>query len=363
VGEADRTTGALRSARLAMRTTVLAAVVAAALLGRPTHALEQQPAPAGQLAGGEFDYVVQRGDYLIKIGARFGIAARLIAESNGIPYEAPLTPGMVLRLDNRHIVPQRMEQGILINIPQRLLFYFEAGAAARDFPVGLGRPDWPTPVGRFTVTSLQSDKVWNVPKSIREEMLRERKAVTSCVPPGPENPLGKHWIGLSIPGIGIHSTIAPASVFHFQSHGCIRMHPDDIAGLFQRVSIGTPGWLIYQPVLLARLDDGRIFLEVHRDVYERNPDPRLDVERLVRDQSLAAQLDWQRIWEAVRRKTGLAVEVGSVDAVHGELESNSGMPPVIGFKTSNSLPMTLRRCASARKCLVTSLKEGVDSAH
>jgi len=179
-------------------------------------------------------------------------------------------------------------------------------------------------------------------------MLRERKAVTSCVPPGPENPLGKHWIGLSIPGIGIHSTIAPASVFHFQSHGCIRMHPDDIAGLFQRVSIGTPGWLIYQSVLLARLDDGRIFLEVHRDVYERNPDPRLDVERLARDQAIAAQLDWQRVGEAVRRKTGLAVEVGSVDDVHGELESNSGMPPLIGFGRSNSLLMTLRRHAGAR---------------
>ena len=332
--KADRMASALRGPRPAMRMTVLAdvLVLAAALLGGPTHASEQQPAPANQLTGGEFDYVVQPGDYLIKIGARFGISARLIAESNGIPYEAPLTPGSVLRLDNRHIVPQRIEQGILINIPQRLLFHFEAGALAGDFPVGLGRPDWPTPVGRFTVTSLQSDKVWNVPKSIREELLRERKAVTSCVPPGPENPLGKHWIGLSIPGIGIHSTIAPASVFHFHSHGCIRMHPDDIAGLFQRVSIGTPGWLIYQPVLLARLDDGRIFLEVHRDVYERNPDPPLDVERLARDQGLAAQLDWQRVGEAVRRKTGLAVEVGSVDAVHGELESNSGMPPVIGFK-------------------------------
>jgi L,D-transpeptidase ErfK/SrfK len=110
VGEADRTAGALRSARLAMQTTVLVALVAAALLGGPTQASEQQPAPADQLAGGEFDYVVQPGDYLIKIGARFGIAARLIAESNGIRYEAPLTPGMVLRLDNRHIVPQRMEQ-------------------------------------------------------------------------------------------------------------------------------------------------------------------------------------------------------------------------------------------------------------
>lgn len=60
-----------------MRMIVLAAVVAAALLGGPTHASEQQPAPADQLTGGEFDYVVQPGDYLIKIGARFGLAAEV----------------------------------------------------------------------------------------------------------------------------------------------------------------------------------------------------------------------------------------------------------------------------------------------
>jgi hypothetical protein len=87
------------------------------------------------------------------------------------------------------------------------------------------------------------------------------------------------------------------------------------------------------------------------------------VERLAQDQSLAAQLDWRRVGEVVRWKTGLAVEVGSVNARHGELESNSEMAPVTGFKRPDSLPMTLRRYAGARKRLFTSLNEGVDGAH
>ena len=302
--------GAWGGTAFAVRSSVPAAALMAVLLAALAQAPEPVPAAADALAGGEFDYVVQPGDYLIKIGARYGIAARLIAETNGIPYEAPLNPGTVLRLDNRHVVPQRMERGILINIPQRMLFYFEDGAPALQFPVGLGRPDWPTPVGPFTVASLQADKEWNVPKSIQEEMLRERAVVTSCMPPGPQNPLGRHWIGLSIPGIGIHGTIAPASVFHFQSHGCIRMHPDDIAAIFPRVSVGMPGRIIYQPVLLACLEDGSLFLEVHRDVYERNPDPRLAVERLAQERGVAAQLDREKVQEAIVRKTGLATEVG-----------------------------------------------------
>jgi L,D-transpeptidase ErfK/SrfK len=361
----DKTVRTGRVAPLAgtvARTSLLAAVAAIALFGALAHASDPPSGPANLLAGGEFDYVVQPGDYLIKIGARFGIAARLIAESNNIPYEAALGPGTVLRLDNRHIVPQTMEKGILINIPQRLLFYFEAGVLVGHFPVGLGRPDWRTPVGPFIVTSMQFDKVWNVPKSIREEMRRERKAVKSRIPPGPDNPLGKHWIGLSIPGIGIHSTIAPASVYHFQSHGCIRMHADDIAGLFQRVSTGTPGWIVYQPVLLAVLDDGRIFLEVHRDIYQHSPDPQLVVERLARDQSLAPWLDWRRVAEAVRRKTGLAIEVGSLNGADDELRPDARLPPITDFKHSNSPPRMPSRSASAPKRFVSNIRDAVDCA-
>jgi L,D-transpeptidase ErfK/SrfK len=358
----DETVRADRAAPIARSmawTALFVAVALVVLMGAPARALDPPFKPPDLLAGGEFDYIAQTGDYLIKIGARFGIAARLIAESNNIPYDAKLAPGTVLRLDNRHIVPQRMEQGLLINIPQRHLFYFEDGMLAGHFPVGLGRPDWRTPAGPFTVTAKQSDKVWNVPRSIREEMQRERKAVKSRVPPGPDNPLGKHWLGLSIPGIGIHSTIAPSSVFHFQSHGCIRMHADDIAWLFERVSVGTPGWIIYQPVLLAVLDDGKIFLEVHRDVYEQDSDPRLVVERLARERSLSAWLDWQRVDEALRRKTGLAIEVGSVPGAQSEQNPDAENRPITEFNAPNATTPSPARSAIAPMPQVTNMRNGI----
>jgi L,D-transpeptidase ErfK/SrfK len=133
--------------------------------------------------------------------------------------------------------------------------------------------------------------------------------VETRVPPGPDNPLGEYWIGLSLGGYGIHGTIAPASIYQFGSHGCIRLHPDDITDLFGRVSIGTPGHIIYTSVLLARLTNDQIYLEVHRDVYKRAGDPLTSVQRIAGCEGIGQLLDWQQIEEVIRLKDGVAREV------------------------------------------------------
>ncbi|MDP1679270.1 MAG: L,D-transpeptidase family protein [Candidatus Nitrotoga sp.] len=262
------------------------------------------------LVGEQFEYAVQRGDSLASISARFGIEQSVLARMNGIKKGAMLQQAQLLQIDNRHIIPERLTDGILINLPQRMLYYFQAGKLMVYYPVGLGRPNWPTPMGSFNVINIQENKTWYLPKSIQEEMRREGKIVLTQVPPGPENPLGKHWIGLSLPGIGIHGTIAPASIYHLLSHGCIRLHPDDIAALFQQVRKNLSGKIIYVPVLLVRLKDGRIFLEVNRDVYKKNIDPITIVENLAKTQGIDDMVDWDKVKEVIQLKEGLAREVG-----------------------------------------------------
>ncbi len=262
------------------------------------------------LVGGQFEYAVQRGDSLTSISARFGTEQSVLARMNGIKKGATLQQDQLLQIDNRHIIPERLTDGILINLPQRMLYYFQAGKLMVHYPVGLGRPSWPTPMGRFNVIDIQENKTWYVPKSIQEEMRREGKAVLTQVPPGPENPLGKHWIGLSLSEVGIHGTIAPASIYHFRSHGCIRVHPDDIAILFQQVRKNLPGKIIYVPELLVRLSDGRIFLEVNRDVYKKSIDPIATVENLAKIQGLGDMVDWKEVKKVIQLKEGLAREVG-----------------------------------------------------
>jgi L,D-transpeptidase ErfK/SrfK len=132
--------------------------------------------------------------------------------------------------------------------------------------------------------------------------------VLTQVPPCPENPLGKHWIATSIGAYGIHGTNAPTSIYQFRTHGCIRLHPDDIADLFERVRVGTPGLIIYQPLLLARIGD-RLFLEVHRDVYSKETDPLKALLAIVAAHSLESQLDWQKAKAVIEKQEGLARDV------------------------------------------------------
>jgi len=280
------------------------------LAGLSLPALAELPSLSHQVAGGDTGYTVQSGDFLIAIGARFGVAAKILAQQNAVPYDALIHPGQRFHIHNPHIVPAVLDDGILINIPQRLLFHFSRGTLRAAYPVGLGKPTWPTPEAEFRIVTREMNKTWKVPLSIQEEMRREQKIVLEEVPAGPDNPLGAHWLGLSLWGYGIHGTIAPASVFHFQSHGCIRLHPDDIADLFEQVSVGTPGRLVYQPVLLAVLDDGRIVLEVHRDIYDKGIDPAQTVRDLAEAHDLSQDIDWSSVETVIAAQDGLAREVG-----------------------------------------------------
>ncbi len=251
-----------------------------------------QPPLSNQIVGGSETYVVRKGDSLTSIGARFGVGVGALAASNRITVASLLREGRSLSIDNRHIVPDVFHDGFLINIPQRMLFFFKPGQPVRAYPVALGRVDWRTPPGDFTVIVKEENPVWNVPKSIQEEMRREGKEVKERVPACPENPLGKHWIGLSIRGLGIHGTIAPSSIYQFQTHGCIRLHGDDIATIFPEVREGTPGQIIYQRLMVARLGE-RIFLEVDRDIYGKQADGVAILAALARAHNFEPLLDWQ----------------------------------------------------------------------
>jgi L,D-transpeptidase ErfK/SrfK len=225
--------------------------------------------PAGEVAVIETTYTVRSGDILLSIAGRFALDAATLARDNALDPSRPLRVGQTLKIVSRHIVPATLPDGIVVNIPQRTLFLFEKGRLVGFFGIGPGRAAWPTTLGDATVITRKTDPVWVVPRSIQEEMRAKGQPVIERMPPGPENPLGRYWLGLSITNLGIHGTNAPASIYHFRSHGCIRMNPEDISTLFSRVRINTPVRILYEPVLVARDAEGRLLLEAHPDVYRR----------------------------------------------------------------------------------------------
>jgi L,D-transpeptidase ErfK/SrfK len=278
-----------------------------AMLASPAGA--QSVDGAAALIGGRTVYEVKAGDSLVTIGARFGVARATLIEMNQLTAPGTLAPGQQLVVDNTHLAVANPLTNLTINIAQRLLVLAE-GERVRAFPISVGTRSWPTPVGSFTVVSKETDPVWDVPVSIQREMAAQGKRVIERMEPSPLNPLGRHWIGLSLPGLGIHGTNAPASIYAFASHGCIRMHPDDVAELFRRVDVGTTGVLIYEPVILAVID-GRIFIEAHPDAYRRTSDAAGQVRAHLDRAGLGSRVDWVLVDEVLRQRRGRAVDVTS----------------------------------------------------
>jgi L,D-transpeptidase ErfK/SrfK len=289
----------------------------------------QSTALAGQvveIVDRSAEHRVVAGDTLTSIGARYGVEPRLVAEANRLDPDAWLRVGQRLRIESRHLAGHRLPEGLVINLPQRMLLLFRGGRVAGAWPVAVGRPDWPTPTGSFTVVSLETDKTWYVPLSIQREMQREGLPVLTRVPPGPDNPLGRHWIGLSLPAIGIHGTIAPASIYGFRSHGCIRMHPDDVADLFGRVSRGEPGRIVYEPLAIGRDGSGRIWFQASPDAYRRSAGSLDEVRAMATARGIdAGQIAWDRVRSMLTSRDGLARTVGIGLPAGGEAGDRESM--------------------------------------
>ena len=121
---------------------------------------------------------------------------------------------------------------IVVSLEDRKLALVEDGAVKKVYPVAVGKPSTPSPVGTFTVER----RVMNPTYSHNGKV----------VAPGPNNPVGSRWMGLSIRGYGIHGTNEPHSIGKAASHGCIRMAKSDLEELYPMVQVGDMVELVGQ---------------------------------------------------------------------------------------------------------------------
>lgn len=272
------------------------------------------------IIGGEMTYEVQKRDNLYLIGARHGAFWKAIAADNNLDPKQPLTKGTILKINNRKIVPRVIEQGIIINIPDRTLYLFKAGNLT-PFPVALGTPvknedsDSRTPTGKFSIVAKRKNPTWHVPESIQAEYFMKGKEVDETVPPGPKNPLGRYALQTSIPAVLIHETIWPNSIYRYTSHGCIRMLPEHMEKLFPMVEKGLQGEIIYEPVKLGVAGDGRIFLEVRTDIYKKRKSIKEDAIRSIELRGLSDRVDWQKVARVIEDEKGIAEDIALPELV------------------------------------------------
>jgi lipoprotein-anchoring transpeptidase ErfK/SrfK len=120
--------------------------------------------------------------------------------------------------------PVKINRTILVSLVDHRLALLENGVVKAIYPVAVGKVSTPSPTGTFTIVNHVINPTYYHHGVV--------------IPPGPENPVGNRWMGLSVAGYGIHGTNAPRSIGKAVSHGCIRMGQRDLDKLFAQVKVG-----------------------------------------------------------------------------------------------------------------------------
>lgn len=226
------------------------------------------------------------------IAARYEDTFVSLARAHNVGFEAlrtanpqvdPWLPGegTEIVIPTGFVLPRAQHRGIVVNIAELRLYYFPASpgnppegvdaSAVRviTHPISIGRFDWATPLGATTIVRKVENPAWYPPESIREEHAARNEPLPRVVPPGPDNPLGKHALRLGLAGSYlIHGTNKPSGVGMRVTHGCIRMFPEDIEALFNTVPVGTPVRIVNQPHKLGWGPGGELYLESHPALLE-----------------------------------------------------------------------------------------------
>ena len=236
----------------------------------------------GQTVIGEPQIVFTTADDTFSALAReYGLGYdELVAANPGIDPWLP-GAGTPVLLPTQYVLPAGPHRGVILNLASKRLFYFPAVGEGEPvqvmtYPIGIGRVGWETPIGEAKVVAKATDPTWYVPWSVRQEHAAAGDPLPSTVPPGPDNPLGRHVLQLDMPGYLIHGTNKPYGVGMRVSHGCVRLYPENIELLYSLVGVGESVRIINEPFLAGRLN-GELYLETHAPLEDDAvaPDERL----------------------------------------------------------------------------------------
>ena len=275
-------------------------------------ALELSIDPGSGVVGTTQVITAKYEDTFVKLARQYNLGFEELKQAN--PDVDPWLPGegTQLVLPTQFVLPSAPRQGVVINLPELRLYYYPENDPGRviTHPVSIGRMEWQTPLGRAQIVAKAEKPAWYPPESIRAEHAADGRPLPRVVPPGPDNPLGDYAMRLSIPGYLIHGTNKPSGLGMRVTHGCIRMFPEDIEGLFGIVPIGTPVHIVNQPFKLAWSANG-YYLEAHPPLEEENVDGAWAMTQLTRafvaatEEGQGSSFDWGLAELAVEKLRGV----------------------------------------------------------
>ena len=259
-------------------------------------------------------------DTLIHLARKFDLGFVELRAAN--PELDPWIPGAgaEIILPTRHLLPDAMRKGVVINLPEmRVYSFLDQSAPPKTYPIGIGRDGLETPYGVTSVVRKTVGPYWRPTPRMR----REDPKLKEVYPPGPENPMGTHALYLGWPEYGIHGTNRPYGIGRRVSSGCIRMYPEAIIKFYNETPVGARVNVINQPIKLAWIGN-ELFIEAHPDIEQAM---RMEETGTVEHQTLTEddmkliikiagkyedKLNWPKIRTAVRERKGYPIRIARV---------------------------------------------------
>jgi L,D-transpeptidase ErfK/SrfK len=219
---------------------------------------------AKDFIGETWNYRISGKDTFIQIAQATDVGyVELVAANPGVDPWIP-EKGSKIVIPTQHILPQIRKAGLVINLGDMRLYYFDDELEAKgSWPIGIGRKGHETRLGSTYVSELRIKPSWYPTK----EMRRKNPELPNVVLPGPDNPLGNFAIRIGWEGYAIHGTNRPSGIGRRVSSGCIRLYNDDIEEVFSISQLGMKVEIIDEPIKLGWIN-GVLYLEVHPDEYE-----------------------------------------------------------------------------------------------
>jgi L,D-transpeptidase ErfK/SrfK len=321
----------MRSAIFALRGLLIVLMAAAGTAQATQYTLTGDDA----LIFGDTETITAFGeDTLPDLARRYSLGYEEIQRANpGVDLWLP-GEGREIVIPGQRLLPPGPREGIVVNLPEHRLYYYPKVKKGETpyvitYPVSIGKMDWSTPMGKTRIVDKRRNPTWSPPESVRKEHAERGDPLPKVVKAGPDNPLGAYAMRLGItPGAYlIHGTNNPIAVGMAITHGCIRMYPEDIEALFPLVPVGTPVWLINEPVKVARVD-GKVWLEVHPPVDEQGQAAAVDLEKFyaLANEALGetpAAIHWDFVMATLREAAGMPQTVGL------EVEADAAPPALV----------------------------------
>ena len=271
----------------------------------------------GNIVGTVYTVPSKMGQTLGSIGQKHGIGLESMVAANQGSEIWQLNSGHPLTIPAQFVLPSGPRTGIVVNIAEmRLYYYHPDGQQVSTFPIGIGQEGWGTPLTSGTVVTKVKDPTWHVPESIRKLSMHSNNPLPKVVPPGPNNPLGKYAIKLTVPGVLIHGTLGSNTIGRRSSHGCIRLWDDDIQYLFEQVPIGTSVRIIHEPYKIG-IQDKTILLESHDPISDHAEERSSQLITIAQKVTMAAQekhyeIDWDKVELMGKMETGIPTPIGEL---------------------------------------------------